>query len=176
MDSIASDTDAFLDLPPPPTHEPSLGPGGAAASALQPQAPAVAASLGPRFYVGCKVVVLLPGGRLERGTVGQVVSVAPPDPRYKVAFKEAILEVADSQCAADLVPGARVEVVEGPGGLPQGATVLDCRLDKWWVAQQWGCLGKEVFLSAQHNKTCQHAECAPPRGALAHLSLQPVNN
>jgi hypothetical protein len=131
MDSIASDTDAFLDLPPPPTHEPSLG---AAAAAAVTQPPAVAASLGPRFYVGCKVVVLLPGARLERGTVGQVVSVAPPNPRYKVALREAIVEVADSQCAADVAPGARVEVVEAPGGPPQGATVLDSRLDKWWVA------------------------------------------
>ncbi|WIA28963.1 hypothetical protein OEZ86_011498 [Tetradesmus obliquus] len=128
LDSIASSTDDFLALPKPPSTVPPAGSTGLLAPA---------AAAGPRFRPGSRVWCCPPGsegGPPEEGTVGMVLSPAGgPGGQavYKVALRDRLAEVSDSQMAPAVAAGARLLYVATYGDAPVGGSVLAAKVDSW---------------------------------------------
>jgi hypothetical protein len=122
----------------------------AAPSGAPPAPPAPAAAVGPRFRQGARVLAGGgPGGAPEPGTVGMVVKPEGPDPVYKVAFRDRLAEVPDSQLAPDAAAGARVGYVGAPGAAPVAATVLAANLGAWCGGARAACAGARAPGRAQ---------------------------
>jgi hypothetical protein len=107
--------DDLDDLPAPPRAavQPAAG-----SSASMP-----AASAGPRFRPGSRVLWQGDGGEAEPGTVGKV-DVSVSGARYKVALKSRILDVLDEELAPNISAGGRVVYVAAIGARPVGAMVV----------------------------------------------------
>ncbi|WIA08906.1 hypothetical protein OEZ85_008325 [Tetradesmus obliquus] len=128
LDSIASSTDDFLALPKPPSTVPPAGSTGLLAPA---------AAAGPRFRPGSRVWCCPPGsggGTPEEGTVGMVLSPAGGpggQAMYKVALRDRLAEVSDSQMAPAVTAGARLLYVATYGDAPIGGSVIAAKVDSW---------------------------------------------
>uniref|UniRef100_A0A383WE14 Vta1/callose synthase N-terminal domain-containing protein n=1 Tax=Tetradesmus obliquus TaxID=3088 RepID=A0A383WE14_TETOB len=128
LDSIASSTDDFLALPKPPSTVPPAGSTGLLAPA---------AAAGPRFRPGSRVWCCPPGsggGPPEEGTVGMVLSPAGGpggQAMYKVALRDRLAEVSDSQMAPAVTAGARLLYVATYGDAPIGGSVIAAKVDSW---------------------------------------------
>lgn len=97
-----------------------------------PAPPAAAAHLGPRFKQGSRVLhALRPGAVPEDGVVGMVANPHGPDPVYKVAFRDRLVDILDSQLAPDAGNGARVVFVEAVGAPGIPGTVRAANLATW---------------------------------------------
>lgn len=81
----------------------------------------------PRFEVGSRVLFSPNDGQdVFEGTVGQVIPPGGPNlgPSYKVALKDAILEVPEFQLAPNIGPGGRLGLVNMNTGAMDPGTVL----------------------------------------------------
>ncbi|KAF6254768.1 Vta1 like-domain-containing protein [Scenedesmus sp. NREL 46B-D3] len=129
LDSIESATDDFLSLPKPPSTIPPAGSTGLLAPA--------AAAAGLRFRPGSRVWCCAPGsegGAPEEGTVGLVLSPeGGPGGQavYKVALRDRLEELCDSQMAPAVTAGARILYVASFGDPPVAGSVIAAKVDSW---------------------------------------------
>eukprot|EP00879_Flechtneria_rotunda_P007323 GHRR01007682.1.p1 GENE.GHRR01007682.1~~GHRR01007682.1.p1 ORF type:complete len:432 (+),score=152.84 GHRR01007682.1:237-1532(+) len=125
-DSVTSSTDEFLGLPSPPSTVPSAGSTGLLAPA---------AAAGPRYRPGSRVwCCIADASAPEEGTVGMLIDPAGGrggQAVYKVALRDRLAELSDSQLAPAAGEGARVLFVAAHGEMPVHGSVLAAAVESW---------------------------------------------